>query len=136
MHKVQMMLTGKINSHKCNPKNVKSLSTAVTACVFALTLGTVMVLSTSSANAAGQVIGGYTTGNQALGDGSVVVSGGKDKAPNLAEGENSAVLGGIKNMTEGPYTAIVGGFQNIVHEEIKNGVILGGTKNQIEAVGP
>jgi len=135
MNKVQMMLTGKINSHKCNPKNVKSLSTAVTACAFALTLGSVMVLSTSSANAAGQVIGGYTTGNQALGDGSVVVSGGKDKAPNLAEGENSAVLGGTKNMTEGPYTAIVGGFQNIVHEEIKNGVILGGTKNQIEAVG-
>jgi len=135
MNKVQMMLTGKINSHKCNPKNVKSLSTAVTACAFALTLGSVMVLSTPSANAAGQVIGGYTAGNQALGDGSVVVSGGKDKAPNLAEGENSAVLGGTKNMTEGPYTAIVGGFQNIVHEEIKNGVILGGTKNQIEAVG-
>ena len=135
MNKVQMMLTGKINSHKCNPKNVKRLSTAVTACVFALTLGTVMVLSTSSANAAGQVIGGYTTGNQALGDGSVVVSGGKDKAPNLAEGENSAVLGGTKNMAEGPYAAIVGGFQNIVHEEIQNGAILGGTKNQIEAVG-
>jgi len=135
MSKVQMMLTGKINSHKCNPKNVKRLSTAVTACVFALTLGTVMVLSTSSANAAGQVIGGYTTGNQALGDGSVVVSGGKDKAPNLAEGENSAVLGGTKNMAEGPYAAIVGGFQNIVHEEIQNGAILGGTKNQIEAVG-
>ena len=135
MNKVQMMLTGKINSHKCNPKNVKSLSTAVTACAFALTLGSVMVLSTPSANAVGQVIGGYTTGNQALGDGSVVVSGGKDKAPNLAEGENSAVLGGTKNMAEGPYTAIVGGFQNIVHEEIQNGTILGGTKNQIEAVG-
>ena len=68
MNKVQMMLTGKINSHKCNPKNVKSLSTAVTACAFALTLGSVIVLSTPSANAAGQVIGGYTTGNQALGD--------------------------------------------------------------------
>lgn len=46
-----------------------------------------MVLSTPSVNAAGQVIGGYTTGNQAIGDGSVVVSGGKDKAPNLAEGK-------------------------------------------------
>ena len=96
MSKVQMMLTGKINSHKCNPKNVKHLSTAVTACVFALTLGTVMVLSTPSANAAGQVIGGYTTGNQALGDGSVVVSGGKDKAPNLAEGEIVLSLVGRK----------------------------------------
>ena len=135
MNKVQKMLIRKMNSHKCNPKNVKSLSTAVTACAFALTLGSVMVLSTPSANAAGQVIGGYTAGNQALGDGSVVVSGGKDKAPNLAEGENSAVLGGTKNMAEGPYTAIVGGFQNIVHEEIQNGTILGGTKNQIEAVG-
>ena len=130
-----MMLTGKINSHKCNPKNVKSLSTAVTACAFALTLGSVMVLSTPSANAAGQVIGGYTIGNQAIGDGSVVVSGGKDKAPNLAEGENSVVLGGTKNAAEGSYTSIVGGFQNTVHEEIKNGAILGGTKNQIEAVG-
>lgn len=127
-----MMLTGKINSHKCNPKNVKRLSTAVTACAFALTLGTVMVLSTSSANAAGQVIGGYTTGNQALGDGSVVVSGGKDKEPNLAEGENSVVLGGTKNAAEGSYTSIVGGFQNTVHEEIKNGAILGGTKIKLK----
>ena len=94
-----------------------------------------MVLSTPSANAAGQVIGGYTAGNQALGDGSVVVSGGKDKAPNLAEGEIVQSLGEQKIWTEGPYTAIVGGFQNIVHEEIQNGTILGGTKNQIEAVG-
>lgn len=129
MNNVQMVLTDKKSSQNCNSKNVKRLSTAVTACVFALTLGSVIVLSTPSVDAAGQVIGGYTTGNQALGDGSVVVSGGKDKAPNLAEGENSAVLGGTKNMTEGPYTAIVGGFQNIVHEEIKNGAILGGTKN-------
>ena len=135
MNKVQIMLTGKMNSHKCNPKNLKSLSTAVTACAFALTLGSVIVLITPSANAAGQVIGGYTTGNQAIGDGSVVVSGGKDKAPNLAEGENSVVLGGTKNAAEGSYTSIVGGFQNTVHEEIKNGAILGGTKNQIEAVG-
>lgn len=132
MNKVQKMLIRKMNSHKCNPKNVKSLSTAVTACAFALTLGSVMVLSTPSANAAGQVIGGYTAGNQALGDGSVVVSGGKDKAPNLAEGENSAVLGGTKNMAEGPYTAIVGGFQNIVHEEIQNGTILGVRKIKLK----
>ena len=132
MNKVQMILTSKMNSHKCNHKNVKSLSTAVTACVFALTLGSVMVLSTPSVNAAGQVIGGYTTGNQAIGDGSVVVSGGKDKAPNLAEGENSVVLGGTKNAAEGSYTSIVGGFQNTVHEEIKNGAILGGTKNQLK----
>ena len=135
MYKVQMMLTGKMNPPNDNPRNVKRFSTAVTACVFALTLGAVMVLSTPSVDAAGQVIGGYTAGNQALGDGSVVVSGGKDKAVNLAEGENSVVLGGTKNMAEGPYTAIVGGFQNIVHEEIQNGAILGGTKNQIEAVG-
>lgn len=122
MNKVQMMLTGKINFHKCNPKNVKSLSTAVTACAFALTLGSVMVLSTPSANAVGQVIGGYTTGNQALGDGSVVVSGGKDKVPNLAEGENSAVLGGTKNMAEGPYTAIVGAFKILFMKKLKMGL--------------
>ena len=48
MNKVQKMLIRKMNSHKCNPKNVKSLSTAVTACAFALTLGSVMVLSTSN----------------------------------------------------------------------------------------
>ena len=59
MNKVQMMLTDKMNSYKCNPKNVKRLSTAVTACAFALTLGSIMVLSTPSVNAAGQVIGGY-----------------------------------------------------------------------------
>ena len=135
MNKVQKMLILKMNSPKYNLKNVKCFSTTATACVFALTFGVGVMLNTLTVGAAGQVIGGYTTGNQALGDGSVVVSGGKDKAPNLAEGENSAVLGGTKNMAEGPYTAIVGGFQNIVHEEIQNGTILGGTKNQIEAVG-
>lgn len=135
MNKVQMMLIRKMNSPNYNPKNVKCFSTTATACVFALTFGVGVMLNILTVGAAGQVIGGYTAGNQALGDGSVVVSGGKDKAPNLAEGENSTVLGGTKNMTEGPYTAIVGGFQNIVHEEIKNGAILGGTKNQIEAVG-
>ena len=130
-----MMLIRKMNSPNYNPKTVKCFSTSATACVFALTFGVGVMLNILTVGAAGQVIGGYTAGNQALGDGSVVVSGGKDKAPNFAEGENSAVLGGTKNMAEGPYTAIVGGFQNIVHEEIKNGAILGGTKNQIEAVG-
>ena len=62
MNKVQMMLTGKINSHKCNPKNVKSLSTAVTACVFALTFGVGVMLNILTVGAAGQVIGGYTAG--------------------------------------------------------------------------
>lgn len=93
MNKVQMMLTGKINSPNYNPKNVKCFSTTATACVFALTFGVGVMLNILTVGAAGQVIGGYTAGNQALGDGSVVVSGGKDKAPNLAEGENSAVLG-------------------------------------------
>ena len=105
-----MMLIRKMNSSNYNPKNVKCFSTTATACVFALTFGVGVMLNTLTVGAAGQVIGGYTAGNQALGDGSVVVSGGKDKAPNLAEGENSAVLGGTKNMAEGPYTAIVGGF--------------------------
>ena len=93
MNKVQKMLTGKMNSQNYNPKNVKCFSTTATACVIALTFGVGVMLNILTVGAAGQVIGGYTAGNQALGDGSVVVSGGKDKAPNLAEGENSAVLG-------------------------------------------
>lgn len=130
-----MFTMNKLNSQQQNGKKVKRVSASLTACVFALTLGSVAVLTAPTVEAAGQVIGGYTAGNQALGDGSVVVSGGKDNEPNVAEGENSAVLAGTMNAAEGSYTAIVGGFKNIVHEEIKSGAILGGTKNQIETVG-
>ena len=130
-----MFTMNKLNSQQQNGKKVRCVSASLTACVFALTLGSVAVLTAQTVEAAGQVIGGYAAGNQALGDGSVVVSGGKDKEPNVAEGKNSAVLAGTMNAAEGSYTAIVGGFKNIVHEEIKSGAILGGTKNQIEAVG-
>lgn len=130
-----MFTMNKLNSQQQNGKKVRRISASLTACVFALTLGSVAVLTAQTVEAAGQVIGGYAAGNQALGDGSVVVSGGKDKELNVAEGENSAVLAGTMNAAEGSYTAIVGGFKNIVHEEIKSGAILGGTKNQIEAVG-
>ena len=130
-----MFTMNKLNSQQQNGKKVRCVSASLTACVFALTLGSVAVLTAPTVEAAGQVIGGYAAGNQALGDGSVVLSGGKDKEPNVAEGENSAVLSGTMNAAEGSYTAIVGGFKNIVHEEIKSGAILGGTKNQIEAVG-
>ena len=110
MKKVQMMLIRKMNSQNYNLKNVKCFSTTATSCVFALTFGVGVMLNTLTVGVTGQVIGGYTAGNQALGDGSVVVSGGKAQAPNFAEGENSAVLGGTKNIAGGPYTAIVGGF--------------------------
>jgi hep/hag repeat protein len=130
-----MLVTNKMNSKRQQIKNVNRFGASVTVCVFALTVGAAILLSVPTVEAAGQVIGGYTFGNQAVDDGSVVVGGGKDKEPNFAEGENSVVVGGTKNAAEGAYTTIVGGLQNIVHEEIKNGAILGGKKNQIEAVG-
>lgn len=102
MNKVQMMLIRKMNSPNYNPKNVKCFSTTATACVFALTFGVGVMLNILTVGAAGQVIGGYTAGNQALGDGSVVVSGGKDKAPNLAEGENSISPWGNKKYDRRP----------------------------------
>ena len=114
---------------------VTRLSASLTVCVFALTVGSVAFLATPSVDAAGQVLGGFTTGNKADGEGSVVVSGGKDKEPNLAEGVNSVVVGGTKNAAEGPHTVVVGGFKNTVHEEINYGTILGGTRNMIETVG-
>lgn len=130
-----MLVTDKMNSKRQQIKKVNRFGASVTVCVFALTVGAAILLSVPTVEAAGQVIGGYTFGNQAVDDGSVVVGGGKDKEPNFAEGENSVVVGGTKNAAEGAYTTIVGGLQNIVHEEIKNGAILGGKKNQIEAVG-
>lgn len=114
---------------------VTGLSASLTACVFALTVGSVAFLATPSVDASGQVLGGFTTGNKADGEGSVVVGGGKDKEPNLAEGVNSVVVGGTKNAAEGPHTVVVGGFKNTVHEEINYGTILGGTRNMIETVG-
>lgn len=114
---------------------VTGLSASLTACVFALTVGSVAFLATPSVDAAGQVLGGFTTGNKADGEGSVVIGGGKDKEPNLAEGVNSVVVGGTKNAAEGPHTVVVGGFKNTVHEEINYGTILGGTRNMIETVG-
>ena len=92
------------------------------------------MMTPATVDAAGQLIGGLNPGNEATGDGSVVVGGGKAGEPNVAEGENSVVVGGSKNTAEGPHTTIVGGYKNIVHEEIHNGSILGGHKNQIEAV--
>lgn len=113
-------------------KNMKkSISNLI--CVSALTIG--MLSVSLSAAAAGQLIGGFNPGNEATGEGSVIVGGGAKKAQNKAEGENSTILGGTKNAAEGPYTAIVGGLHNTVHEEIHNGSILGGKDNQIEAVG-
>lgn len=114
---------------------VTGLSASLTACVFALTVGSVAFLTTPSVDAAGQVLGGFTTGNKADGEGSVVVGGGADKDPNVAEGVNSVVVGGTKNAAEGPHTVVVGGFKNTVHEEINYGTILGGTRNMIETVG-
>lgn len=114
---------------------VRRFSSAVAACVLALTVGTVALVTPVTVDAAGQVLGGLTTENTAPGDGSVVVGGGKAGEPNVAEGENSVVVGGSKNTAEGPHTTIVGGYKNIVHEEINNGSILGGHKNQIEAHG-
>ena len=82
-----MFTMNKLNSQQQNGKKVRCVSASLTACVFALTLGSVAVLTAQTVEAAGQVIGGYAAGNQALGDGSVVVSGGKDKEPNVAEGK-------------------------------------------------
>lgn len=113
---------------------VRRFSSTVAACVLALTVGTVVLLTPATVDAAGQVIGGLNPGNEATGDGSVVVSGGDTGAVNKAEGKHSAVLGGTTNAAEGDFTTIVGGFKNTVHEEIHNGSILGGHKNQIEAV--
>lgn len=113
-------------------KSMKKSIPAV-ACVMALTMG---ILSASlSVEAAGQLVGGFNPGNEATGEGSVIVGGGDTGVPNKAEGRNSTILGGTKNAAEGSYTTVVGGLHNTVHEEIHNGSILGGKDNQIEAVG-
>ena len=130
--KVVEITTAESNSQKMG--GVRRFSSAVAACVLALTVGTVALMTPATVNAAGQVLGGLNPGNEATGDGSVIVSGGDTGAVNKAEGKNSAVLGGTNNAAEGDFTTVVGGFKNTVHEEIHNGSILGGHKNQIEAV--
>ena len=82
--------------------------------MLALTVGTVALMTPATVNAAGQVLGGLNPGNEATGDGSVIVSGGDTGAVNKAEGKNSAVLGGTNNAAEGDFTTVVGGFKNTV----------------------
>lgn len=130
--KVVEITTAESNSQKNG--RVRCFSSAVAACVLALTVGTIALMTPATVGAAGQVLGGLNPGNEATGDGSVIVSGGDTGEVNKAEGKNSAVLGGTNNAAEGDFTTVVGGFKNTVHEEIHNGSILGGHKNQIEAV--
>ena len=75
-------------------KNMKK-SIPTVACVMALTMS---ILSASlSVEAAGQLVGGFNPGNEATGEGSVIVGGGDTGVPNKTEGKNSTILGGTRN---------------------------------------
>lgn len=67
------------------------------------------------------------TGGNKRGTNAVDLQFGRGSASQVAEGQNSAILGGLSNTTAGQRSAIVGGIANTTNSN--NSVVLGGSQN-------